>query len=75
MKNMLRLRGVFEKLSNADLDAVAATLAAPRLARRLSRTDFDFHATALLGALGVPGLLRLARVVASAEARSLLVGG
>ena len=74
MKNMLRLRGVFEKLSNADLDAMAAALAAPRLAQKLSQADFDFHATALLGALGVPGLLRLAKVVASAEARTLLLG-
>ena len=75
MKNMLRLRGVYEKLSNADLEALVAALATPKLVTRLSHADFDFHATALLGALGVPGLLRVARVVASAEARSLLVGG
>ena len=73
MKTMLRLRGVLEKLSNADLEAVIATLASPRLLQKLSGTDFDFHGTAILGALGVPGLLRLARVVASAEVRSLLV--
>ena len=75
MKNMLRLRGVFEKLSNADLDALSELLASPKLAEKLSHTDFDFHASALLGALGVQGLLRVARVVASAEARSLLIGG
>ncbi len=75
MKNMLRLRGVLEKLSNSDLDALSALLAAPKLAQRLSHTDFDFHASALLGSLGVKGLLRIARVVASAEARSLLTGG
>lgn len=75
MKNMLRLRGVFEKLSNADLDALSAVLASPRLAQKLSHADFDFHASALLGALGVQGLLRIARVVASAEARSILTGG
>ena len=75
MKNMLRLRGVLEKLSNADLDGLSGLLAAPKLAQKLSHTDFDFHASALLGALGVQGLLRVARVVASAEARSLLVGG
>ncbi len=73
MKTMLRLRGVFEKLSNNDLDTVFSVLASSRAVRRMSQTDFDFHATALLGALGVPGLLKVARVVASAEARSLLL--
>ena len=72
MRQMLRLRGVLEKLSNADLEAIIRTMASPKLASRLSQTDFDFHATAILGALGVPGLLKVARVVASAEARSLL---
>jgi digeranylgeranylglycerophospholipid reductase len=73
MKSMLRLRGVLEKLSNADLEALVASLLTPRLASRLSRSDFDFHASALLGALGVPGLLKVAKIVASAEVRSLLV--
>jgi geranylgeranyl reductase family protein len=72
MKSMLRLRGVFEKLSNADLNAIVSTASSPRLLSKLSKSDFDFHATALLGTLGVPGLLRIARVVASAEVRSLL---
>ena len=75
MKSMLRLRGVLEKLSNPDLEAMVRVLATPRLVRRLSHSDFDFHATAILGALGVPGLLRVAKVVASAEVRSLLVEG
>ena len=73
MKTMLRLRGVLEKLSNPDLEAVMKVLASPRLVRSLSGTDFDFHASALLGSLGIPGLLRVAKVVASAEVRSLLV--
>lgn len=75
MKSMLRLRRVLEKLSNADLEALVTALATPRLILKLSQSDFDFHATALLGALGLPGLLRVARVVASAEVRSLLVEG
>jgi digeranylgeranylglycerophospholipid reductase len=75
MKAMLRLRGVLEKLSNADLEALIAALVTPKLVLKLSQTDFDFHATALLGALGISGLLRVARVVASAEVRSLLVEG
>ena len=73
MKAMLRLRGVLDKLSNDDLDAIVRTLATPKLVRKLAQSDFDFHATALLGALGVPGLLRVAKVVASAEVRSLLI--
>ncbi len=72
MRSMLRLRGVLEKLSNEDLDAIIATLSTPKLARKLSKSDFDFHATAILGALGIQGLLRVAKVVASAEVRSLL---
>lgn len=75
MKSMLRLRGVFEKLSNSDLEALVQTLATPKLILKLSQTDFDFHASALLGALGIPGLLRIAKVVASAEVRSMLVEG
>lgn len=73
MKTMLRLRGVLEKLSNADLEAVIETLASPKLLQKLSSTDFDFHGTAILRALGVPGVMKIARVVASAEVRSLLV--
>ncbi len=73
MRTMLRLRGVLEKLSNSDFEALVEALATPRLTARLSHTDFDFHASALLGVLGIPGLLRVARVVASAEVRSLLV--
>ena len=75
MKTMLRLRGVFRKLSNHDLDALVATVGTPKFARRLSQTDFDFHASALLGVLGIQGLLHIARVVASSEARSLLSEG
>lgn len=73
MKTMLRLRGVFEKLSNSDLDGVFSAFATSKLSVKLSQTDFDFHASGLLGALGVSGLLRVAKVVASAEVRSLLV--
>ncbi|MDG7010532.1 MAG: NAD(P)/FAD-dependent oxidoreductase [Nitrososphaerota archaeon] len=75
MKTMLRLRGVFEKLSNKDLEAVFSAMGTPKLVLKLSQTDFDFHGSALLGALGMPGLLRVARVVASAEVRSLLMEG
>jgi digeranylgeranylglycerophospholipid reductase len=72
MKAMLRLRGVIEKMSNNDFEAIIST-ATPKLILKLSQTDFDFHATALFGALGIKGLLRIAKVVASAEVRSALV--
>jgi flavin-dependent dehydrogenase len=74
MKNMLRLRSVFEKLSNTDLDSVISVVSSSKLLTTLSQSDFDFHASAILGALGVSGLLRIASAVASAEARSLLSG-
>jgi geranylgeranyl reductase family protein len=75
MRAMLRLRGVLEKLSSSDLEALVTALATPKVIQKISRSDFDFHATALLGALGLQGLLRVAKVVASAEVRSLLVEG
>jgi digeranylgeranylglycerophospholipid reductase len=74
MRSMLRLRGVFEKLSGSDMDSMVSVLSTPKTLSKLSRSDFDFHATALLGALGVRGVLKLAKVVASAEAKSLLTG-
>lgn len=75
MKTMLRLRGVFGRLSNPDLDALIATIATPKLVHRLSQADFDFHASTLLGVLGIEGLLRIAGVVAFSEVRSLLSEG
>ena len=75
MRTMLRLRGVYSRLSNSDLDAILAAVANPRVVLGLSRTDFDFHASALLGVLGIQGLLRVARIVASSEVRSLLRDG
>jgi digeranylgeranylglycerophospholipid reductase len=72
MRSMMRLRRVYERLSNADLNSLVQALSSARLLAKLSRSDFDFHASALLGALGVSGLFRMARVVASAEAKSLL---
>ncbi len=74
MKTMLRLRGIYERLSNRDLDSMVSAVATPKLVSKLLQSDFDFHATALLGTLGVGGLLKVARVVASAEAKSLLTG-
>jgi digeranylgeranylglycerophospholipid reductase len=74
MAAMLRLRRVFEALSNREIDSVVESISSSGLAGKLSETDFDFHATSLLGALGIGGVLRLAGVLASAEARSLLMG-
>ena len=72
MNAMQRIRGVFEKLSNKDIEALTDVLATPRLVSKLSSSDFDFHASALLGALGIHGVLRMAKVVGSAEVRSLI---
>ena len=72
MRTMVKLRGVYEKLSNSDLGGVFGTLATPKIVSKMSRADFDFHATAFLAALGFQGLLKIAGVVASAEVRSLL---
>jgi len=72
MMAMKRLRRLFEQLSNAQLDSVVDALSAPKVAARLSQSDFDFHATGFIRALGVRGVLQLARIGASAEARALL---
>ena len=72
MRTMLRLRGVFGRLSNTDLDDLVKSIATPRVILRLSHTDFDFHASALLSVLGISGLLRIARTIASSEVRSLV---
>lgn len=74
MKGMTRLRGFFEKLSNKDLEAILTAVATPRLIARLSHSDFDFHATAILGAVGLGGLLKMASIAASAEAKALITG-
>lgn len=74
MAAMSRLRRAFEMLSNDEIDRMIDSLSSSGIARKLSEADFDFHATSLLGALGIGGLLRLAGLLASAEARSLLVG-
>ena len=73
MKSMLRFRRILEKLTNSDLEAMIKAIATPKLVSKLSQTDFDFHATSMLGALGLGGLLRVGKAVASAEVRSLLV--
>lgn len=74
MRGMLRLRGFYERLTNRDLEAVFSAVATPKVVSKLSRSDFDFHATAVLGAIGLGGLIRMASVVASSEARSLITG-
>ncbi len=73
MRVMMRLRGAYEALSNEEVDLVMTTIfSSPRLIGRLERSDFDFHATALMSALGVVGLFRMTRLIASVEARRLL---
>jgi digeranylgeranylglycerophospholipid reductase len=72
MKSMKRLRRFFEAMSNDDLDSITKAISTPRLTSQLSQSDFDFHASALLSAIGLSGVLKLTGVVAKAEAKSLL---
>ena len=71
LRVMAGLRSAFERLDNSDMEALMDTLATPRLILRLSQADFDFHATAFLGALGLPGIFGVAKVVAVSGLRSL----
>jgi digeranylgeranylglycerophospholipid reductase len=66
---MSRLRHIYENLSNRDLDKLVATLERPKVASKLASGSFDFHASAALSALGVTGLLQLAGVLVSSEAK------
>jgi flavin-dependent dehydrogenase len=66
---MTRLRNIYENLSNKDLDKLVATLERPKVAAKLASGSFDFHASAALSALGVKGLLQLAGVLVSSEAK------
>jgi digeranylgeranylglycerophospholipid reductase len=69
---MARLRNIYENLSNKDLDKLVATLERPKVASKLASGSFDFHASAALSALGVTGLLQLAGVIASSEAKQAI---
>lgn len=69
---MARIRKVLEGLTNRELDSMVAQLGSDRVRKRLASSDFDYHASSLLSALGVAGVLRLARVIVSAEARELI---
>lgn len=69
---MARIRKVLEGLTNRELDSMVAQLGSDRVRKKLASSDFDYHASSLLSALGVAGVLRLARVLVSAEARELI---
>ncbi len=69
---MTRLRHIHESLSNKDLEKLVATLQRPKVAAKLAAGSFDFHASAALSALGVRGVLQLAGVLVSSEARQTL---
>ena len=69
---MTRLRHIYENLSNKDLERLIATLERPRVAAKLASGSFDFHASSALSALGVKGLLQLAGVLVSSEAKQTL---
>ncbi len=71
-KLMTRLRNIYENLSNSDLDKLVGALERPKVAAKLASGSFDFHASAALSALGVKGLLQLAGVIVSSEAKQTL---
>lgn len=71
-RRMEKLRGVYERLSNHDLEALIAALSSPAVLNKLGSSDFDFHATSILGALGLRGLLRITKTVAGAGAKELI---
>jgi len=66
---MKRLRHVYESLSNDDVEKVVSTLSDEKVASKLASTSFDYHASAIVSVLGMRGLLRLASVLVSAEAK------
>lgn len=69
---MRRLRHLYEGLSNGDLDTIVTAIQSRKVSEKLSRTDFDFHGTALLSAFGAKGTLQLAKILLSAGARRAL---
>jgi flavin-dependent dehydrogenase len=69
---MRRLRHLYEGLSNGDLDKIVSAIGSRKVSKKLATTDFDFHASALLSALGAKGTLQLAGILLSAEARQAL---
>jgi geranylgeranyl reductase family protein len=71
-RTMKRLRHLYEGLSNGDVDKLVAALGSRGVAERLSATDFDFHASAFLSALGARGTIQLASILLSSEARQVL---
>jgi geranylgeranyl reductase family protein len=74
LRIMRRVRRLYESLTNKDLEMIVTRLSDPRVTRKLSSSDFDFHASSFISALGVRGLLRLAGLLVSTEARQALAG-
>ena len=69
---MSRLRHLYKHLSNEDLDRIVSALSSPSVVARLSSSDFDFHGSALLAALGPRRTLQLSGVLLSAQAKQAL---
>ena len=69
---MKRLRHLYRHLSNDDLEKIVAALSSPSVSAKLSSAEFDFHASALMSALGAKLTLQLAGMLVSAEAKQAL---
>jgi digeranylgeranylglycerophospholipid reductase len=72
LRVMKRVRRLYENLTNRDLETIMTKLSDPRVTRKLSSSDFDFHASSFLSILGVRGALQLAGLLVSTEARQAL---
>jgi len=69
---MRRLRQLYKHISNEDLDKIVYALSSPSVVARLASSDFDFHASALLSALGPRRTIQLSGVLLSAQAKQTL---
>jgi geranylgeranyl reductase family protein len=69
---MRKLRKIYEGFSNGDIEKLLQSLSSPKVLQNLKSSDFDFHASSLLAAIGVRGLLRIAGTLVSVEAKQLL---
>ena len=63
---------VIRVMEPGDLDKIVSAIGSRKVSKKLATTDFDFHASALLSALGAKGTLQLAGILLSAEARQVL---
>lgn len=72
MAMMRRLRRIYESLANKEIDSLSSILSDKAIIRKLSSSDFDFHASSLLSALGLKGLIKLLGLITVTEVKELI---